>query len=153
MWLFSKICVQSPGIFGLTTSGDCSNLLPNQAKGKMGSDSLTATRYHLSLPSVLDGNLFSSFSNNSFASLAVGSSDDLILNVCQFKRTGRTTLVLGRIEVTRVYGRFHVVCRRFSIENLAHVRNSVTELFYQSLYVTEIVLPIYWGLFLEGSLA
>ena len=115
MRLFSKICVQSPGAFGLTASGDCSNLLPNQAKGKMGQGSLTATRYHLSLPSVSDGNFFSSFSNNSVASSIVGSSDDLILNLCQFRRAGRVILVLGPNEVTRVYGRLHVVCRRFSI--------------------------------------
>ena len=63
----------------------------------MGQGSLTATRYHLSVPSVLDGNFFSSFSNSSFASSAVGSSEDLILIVCQFPRTGRVILGLGLV--------------------------------------------------------
>ena len=73
------------------------------------------------MPSVLDGNFLSSFSNNSFASSVVGSSEDLILIVCQFTRTGRIILGLGLIEVTRVYGRLHLVCRRFSIYNVGHV--------------------------------
>lgn len=47
------------------------------------------------MPSVLDRNIFSSFSNNSFASLVVGSPEELILIVCQFKKTGLVILDLA----------------------------------------------------------
>ena len=68
----------------------------------MGQGSLTATRYHLSAPSVVDGNFPSSFSNNSFASSAVGSSEDLILIVFHFARTGCVILGLGLIKIKKV---------------------------------------------------
>ena len=119
----------------------------------MGRGSLTATRYHLSVPSVLNGNFFSSFSNNSFASSVVGSSEDLILIVCQFTRAGRVVLGLGLMEVTRVYGRLHVVCRRLSIYNVGHLRNSIKKLLQQLIYVTETVLSVCWSLMREGLLA
>ena len=41
----------------------------------------TATRYHLSAPNVLEGNLCSSASNSSVASCAVGDFEALILVV------------------------------------------------------------------------
>ena len=119
----------------------------------MGQGSLTATTYHLSVPSVLDGNFLSSFSNNSFASSAEGSSEDSILIVCQFTRTGRVILGLGLIEVARAYGRLHLVCRRFSIYNVGQVMKSMKEVLYQSIYVTETVLLVSRSLMFEGLLA
>ena len=74
--------VQVSGKLGLTTSCEGGDLIGIRSCKIDGSEeSLTATRYHLSLPSVLDGNFCSSFWNNTLAPSAVGSSEELILTV------------------------------------------------------------------------
>ena len=55
----------------------------------------TATRYHLSAPSVLEGNLRSSVSNSSVASCAVGSFEALILVVGRLAGIRRGDLGIG----------------------------------------------------------
>ena len=81
----------------------------------------TATRYHRSAPSVLEGNLCSSVSNSWFASCAVGSFEELILVVGRLARIiSRGDLGLGWIESTGLlYDSLKVFCKCFSICRLA----------------------------------
>ena len=52
-----------------------------------------------------------------------------------------------------MYGRLHVVYRRFSIYDVGDVRKGTKELLYQPIrYVTETVLLVWWNLMLEGLL-
>ena len=75
----------------------------------------TATRYHLSAPSVLDGNLCSSVSNSSVASCAVGSFEELIPVVRRLARIRRGDLGLRSIESTGLHDSLKVFCKCFSI--------------------------------------
>ena len=75
----------------------------------------TATRYHLSAPSVLEGNLCSSVSNSSVASCAVGSFEELILAVRRSARIGREDVGIGFIESTGLYDSLKGFCKCFSI--------------------------------------
>ena len=75
----------------------------------------TATRYHLSAPSVLEGNLCSSVSNSSVASCAVGSLEELILAVRRLARIRRGGLGVGLIESTGLYDSLRVFWKCFSI--------------------------------------
>ena len=76
----------------------------------------TATRYHLSAPRVLEGNLRSSVSNSSVASCAVGSFEELILVVRRLARIRRGKLGIGLIESTGLYDNLKVLCKCFSID-------------------------------------
>lgn len=92
--------VQISDKLGLATSCEGGYLIGIRLCNLEGSEeSLTATRYHLSLPSVLDGNFCSSFSNNNLAPSAVGSSEELILTVW-FMRVRHELRRRGLVENT-----------------------------------------------------
>lgn len=92
--------VQISGKLGLATSCEGGDLIGIRiCKLDRLGESLTATRYHLSVPSVLDGNFCSSFWNSTLAPSAVGSSEELILTVW-FMRVRHGLLGRSLVEST-----------------------------------------------------
>ena len=133
------MCVQPSGKFGLPASCEGGNLelhwLRVQIRRREG---LTATRYHLSPPSVLDGNFCSSFSNKTLASAAVGSSEELIMVVCCFLRIRSGVLELGLDESTGLCGCLNVFCRCLSI-CCWHLKKKGSRILMRA-YVMEVIL-------------